>query len=161
MRRRGAKCFPGAVGWQKPEIRNNLGEALTLADPISRNDESSEPTAERMEMWRMAHSEQLLGSPMSHCQVHVKVKAVLPVGVPRSVVVAANEGELAARLHFEAEHTNVLVVTVELLNGCLASTEIENITAKIVTPGIPEFPVRHSCLPLCTCLTSCDQLHDV
>ena len=60
------------------------------------------------------------------------------------MVVAANDGELAARLHFEAEHTNVLVVTVELLNGCLASTEIENMTAKIITPTMPEFPVRHA-----------------
>lgn len=58
-------------------------------------------------------------------------------------MVAANNGELAARLHFEAEHTNVLVVTVELLNGCLASTEIENMTAKIINPVIPEFPVRY------------------
>lgn len=63
-------------------------------------------------------------------------------GVPHSVVVAANDGELAARLHFEAEHTNVLVVTVELLNGCLASTEIETMTAMIINPVIPEFPVR-------------------
>lgn len=63
-------------------------------------------------------------------------------GVPQSVVVAASNGQLAARLHFEAEHTNVLVVTVELLNGCLASTEIENMTAKIINPVIPEFPVR-------------------
>ena len=61
--------------------------------------------------------------------------------MPSSVVVAANDGELVARLHFEAEHTNVLVVTVELLNGCLASTEIETMTAKVVNPHIPEFPV--------------------
>ena len=60
------------------------------------------------------------------------------------MVVSANNGELAARLHFEAEHTNVLVVTVELLNGCLASTEIESMTAKIVNPVIPEFPVSQS-----------------
>ena len=57
------------------------------------------------------------------------------------MVVAANDGELVARLHFEAEHTNVLVVSVELLNGCLASTEIETMTAKVVNPHIPEFPV--------------------
>ena len=68
--------------------------------------------------------------------------AVYYAGVPNSVVVAAADGELVARLHFEAEHTNVLVVTVELLNGCLASTEIETMTAKVVNPHIPEFPVR-------------------
>ena len=56
-------------------------------------------------------------------------------------MVSANDGELVARLHFEAEHTNVLVVTVELLNGCLASTEIETMTAKVINPQVPEFPV--------------------
>ena len=59
-------------------------------------------------------------------------------------MVVANDGELVARLHFEAEHTNVLVVTVELLNGCLASTEIESMTAKVINPVIPEFPVSLS-----------------
>ena len=68
------------------------------------------------------------------------------VGVPQSVVVAANDGELVARLHFEAEHTNVLVVTVELLNGCLASSEIEAMTVKVVNPEVPEFPVSRTLL---------------
>jgi hypothetical protein len=117
VRLRGVKNFPGTVGWQKPEIRSNLGEALALTDPVSRAPEMDGPRTERLELWRKAHR------------------------VPSSVVVAANDGELVARLHFEAEHTNVLVVTVELLNGCLASTEIETMTAKVVNPHIPEFPV--------------------
>lgn len=33
-------------------------------------------------------------------------------------------GELALRLHFEAEHSNVLLVTAELLNGCLTTCEV-------------------------------------
>lgn len=28
------------------------------------------------------------------------------------------------RLHFEAEHSNVLIVTAELLNGCLTTCEV-------------------------------------
>lgn len=52
--------------------------------------------------------------------------------MPDSVVVgclANNEyevkpGELAVRLHFEAEHSNVLVVTAELLNGSLTTCEV-------------------------------------
>ena len=52
--------------------------------------------------------------------------------VPDSVVVGcqANDeyevkpGELAIRLHFEAEHSNVLVVTAELLNGSLTTCEV-------------------------------------
>ena len=54
------------------------------------------------------------------------------VDVPDSVVVGclANKetdvkaGELALRLHFEAEHSNVLVVTAELLNGCFTTCEV-------------------------------------
>ena len=33
-------------------------------------------------------------------------------------------GELALRLHFEAEHSNVLLVTTELLNGSLTVCEV-------------------------------------
>lgn len=52
--------------------------------------------------------------------------------VPDSVVVgclgnsSANvkPGEIALRLHFEAEHSNVLIVTAELLNGCLTTCEV-------------------------------------
>ncbi len=52
--------------------------------------------------------------------------------VPDSVVVGCSEnkeyntkpGELALRLHFEAEHSNVLIVTAELLNGCLTTCEV-------------------------------------
>jgi hypothetical protein len=47
--------------------------------------------------------------------------------VPNSVVVSchgARSGELALRLHFEAEHSNVLIVTAELLNGCLTTCEV-------------------------------------
>ena len=55
VRLRGVKSFPGTVGWQKPEIRSNLGEALTLADPASRNTESYGPTEERLELWKKAH----------------------------------------------------------------------------------------------------------
>ncbi len=34
-------------------------------------------------------------------------------------------GELALRLHYEAEHSNVLIVTAELLNGCLTACEVQ------------------------------------
>ena len=34
---------------------------------------------------------------------------------------------MAFRLHFEAEHSNVLIVTVELLTGCLSPIEVTNI----------------------------------
>lgn len=60
--------------------------------------------------------------------------------VPDSVVVGcrANEscnvkaGELALRLHFEAEHSNVLIVTAELLNGCLTTCEVLTMDMKLM-----------------------------
>lgn len=56
VRLRGVKNFPGTVGWQKPEIRSNLGEALALTDPVSHAPEMNGPRAERLELWKKAHS---------------------------------------------------------------------------------------------------------
>ena len=52
--------------------------------------------------------------------------------MPDSVVVSCHSdaargvkaGEVAFRLHFEAEHSNVLIVTAELLTGCLSPVEV-------------------------------------
>ena len=49
------KNFPGTVGWQKPEIRSNLAQNLTLADPASHTTEACGPTEERLELWKKAH----------------------------------------------------------------------------------------------------------
>lgn len=80
---------------------------------------------------------------------------VLFLVVPDSVVVGClgNEhgkvkpGELALRLHFEAEHSNVMIVTAELLNGCLTRCEVlamkmvlqtnEKVSAHGMEPGYP------------------------
>lgn len=52
--------------------------------------------------------------------------------VPDATVVASPRGELALRLHFEAEHSNVLVVTAELLNGCLGHTEVLTMSMELL-----------------------------
>lgn len=65
---------------------------------------------------------------VNDCAILLSVCSV----VPNSVVVGClgnskyntKPGELALRLHFEAEHSNVLIVTAELLNGCLTTCEV-------------------------------------
>ena len=44
--------------WQKPEVRSNLGEDLTLNDPIKRdNREIDSERQQRALQWQRAHSE--------------------------------------------------------------------------------------------------------
>ena len=107
----------------------------------------------------------LIGGKAVFCAIYNSLEAVdyihvcmymnlPPTGVPPSAVISCNDGQLAVRLHFEAEHTNVLVVTAELLNGCLASAEITAMTVEIVNPGIPEFPVSFFFSYHCVCFLS-------
>ena len=60
------------------------------------------------------------------------------------MVVSSPGGELALRLHFEAEHSNVLVVTAELLNGCLSKCEVLTMKMELLQDMYPQFPVSHS-----------------
>lgn len=84
--------------------------------------------------------------------------------MPESVVVSCHgdegrgvrPGEVAFRLHFEAEHSNVLVVTAELLTGCLTPVEVISVVRMgLVTEHTPDGPqlVREGMerLILCTC----------
>lgn len=83
--------------WQKPEIRSNLGHTLSLWDRCQALPGRIEKSSQ---LWKDAHT------------------------VPLPVVVGSDDGSLALRLHFEAEFSNVLVVTVELLNGCVLKAEV-------------------------------------
>lgn len=69
-----------------------------------------------------------------------------PPGVPVPAVVSSPGGELALRLHFEAEHSNVLVVTAELLNGCLSRCEVHSMKMELLQDMYPHFPVS-CCVP--------------
>ncbi len=60
-----------------------------------------------------------------------------PTDVPDPIVVASQRGELALRLQFEAQHSNVLVVTAELLNGCLAHTVITTMSMELLPDQHP------------------------
>ena len=57
-------------------------------------------------------------------------------------MVSSPRAELVLRLHFEAEHSNVLVVTAELLNGCLAHTEVDDLKLELIPDNYPHMPVR-------------------
>lgn len=72
------------------------------------------------------------------------------------MVVSSPGGELALRLHFEAEHSNVLVVTAELLNGCLSTCEVLAMKMELLQDMYPQFPVS-----TCTLLTLRDKKSSV
>lgn len=57
-------------------------------------------------------------------------------------MVCSPQAELVLRLHFEAEHSNVLVVTAELLNGCLAHAEVDDLKLELIPDNFPHMPVR-------------------
>ena len=46
-------------------------------------------------------------------------------------------GHLALRLHLEAEHTNVLIIQVEVLQGCLMEAEVERMNVELILQEKP------------------------
>ena len=57
--------------------------------------------------------------------------------IPDATVISSRYGQLALRLHFRAEHTNVLIVQAEILQGCLTETEIETMDMSLVLQERP------------------------
>ena len=55
VRERGKDFRTPLSSWQKPEIRHNLGEKLSLADPIKNDYEVDTLRKERAELWQSAH----------------------------------------------------------------------------------------------------------
>ncbi len=55
VRLRGDRCVSSTMPWQKPEIRHNLSEALSLWDPITECVESSAQRYTRSQLWQNAH----------------------------------------------------------------------------------------------------------
>ena len=86
---------------------------------------------------------------MRLCLHDYDVMFCIPAAVPDSVVVSCHSdthngvkpGEVAFRLHFEAEHSNVLLVTAELLTGCLSRVEVLSVNQmQLVTDVTPDRP---------------------
>jgi hypothetical protein len=58
--------------WQKPEVRSNLGEDLTLNDPIKRdNREVDSEREQRAFQWQRAHSEFSQQLLMHYCNIEI------------------------------------------------------------------------------------------
>ncbi len=55
VRENGLNFSPSLTSWQRPEIRHNLGEKLSLADPIKNNLEVDIQRKERAKLWQSAH----------------------------------------------------------------------------------------------------------
>jgi len=85
-------------------------------------------------------------TPLTHTVSLTPSSLSPPPGVPVPAVVSSPGGELALRLHFEAEHSNVLVVTAELLNGCLSRCEVHSMKMELLQDMYPHFPVS-CCVP--------------
>lgn len=132
---------PAGAQWQRPEIRHNLAEDLSLADPTDRN-LLREQQKQRSVRWRDAHSE-CAAERFLHYNLPPPPPPLSPV-VPDPVIVGSDNGQLALRIHCEAEHSNVLVVKVELLQGCLTETTVERMKVELVIQDRPIRRVSHS-----------------
>jgi mucosa-associated lymphoid tissue lymphoma translocation protein 1 len=103
---------PKAIGngpWQLPQVVSNLGEDLSLTDKIEDcldyAIESERLTRQRM--WEKA------------------------LTIPKELIVSSSNQIAPFRLSFEAEHTNVLIVTVELLKGSRWSVQIHQLSLEL------------------------------
>ena len=59
------------------------------------------------------------------------------VAIPDTTVVSTAYGHLALRLKFRAEHTNVLIVQADVLQGCLVETEVEKMDMQLILQERP------------------------
>lgn len=158
VRLRGTKCFQSSNSWQQPEIRTNLGEPLSLWDKVKPlHTTNLSKREERAAQWQGAHCK-MYHPPFLSLSILPPLSHPSPTtAVPNAVVVSSPGGELALRLHFEAEHSNVLVVTAELLNGCLSTCEVLAMKMELLQDMYPQFPVSH----IHTLLTSRDKKSSV
>ena len=144
VRKRGKHIGTALGSWMKPEVRHNLGEKLSLADEIKNDREVDFDRQNRAEVWQEAHckSLSLLTTKSCYDNYILILLCSIPV-VPETTVVCClgnpqggvKAAEVVLRLHFEAEHSNVLLVSTELLNGCLTSTDIVAMEMSLISEG--------------------------
>lgn len=119
---------PAGSQWQRPEIRHNLPEDLSLADNIDPN-LLQHQRLQRSGRWKNGHC----GLTKTSMAINfLLLFSYLFAAVPHPVVVGSEGGLLALRLQFEAEHSNVLLVKIELLQGCLTETVLEHVKVELV-----------------------------
>ena len=61
-----------------------------------------------------------------------------PSAIPAALMVSTKDHVAVFRLSFEAEHSNVLIVIVELLKGARCSVEVENIEMTLMSQASPK-----------------------
>ena len=107
-----------------------MAEDLSIDDPV---DPTLLPEQQeiRSRRWKDAHSKR-------ERHTHREALLILSVpAIPDATVISSRYGQLALRLHFRAEHTNVLVIQAEVLQGCLTETEIETMDMSLVLQERP------------------------
>ena len=107
-----------------------MAEDLSIDDPV---DPTLLPEQQeiRSRRWKDAHSKR-------ERDTHREALLILSVpAIPDATVISSRYGQLALRLHFRAEHTNVLVIQAEVLQGCLTETEIETMDMSLVLQERP------------------------
>ena len=93
--------------WMHPFFKTNLTEAFSLHDPIDTNNPYQEDYELIAQRWQEVHK------------------------CPPIQVVQSDDGVLVLRLHFDAEHSNVLLIGVENMVGSLSQTEILSLQLEV------------------------------
>ena len=120
-----------------------MAEDLSIDDPV---DPTLLPEQQeiRSRRWKDAHSKRERDRDRDREERERETErdkeALLTLSVPAipdATVISSRYGQLALRLHFRAEHTNVLIVQAEILQGCLTETEIETMDMSLVLQERP------------------------
>ena len=93
--------------WMHPFFKTNLTEAFSLHDPIDTDNPYREDYDLIAQRWQEAHT------------------------CPPKQVIQSDDGVLVLRIHFNAEHSNVLLVGIENMVGSLSRTEIVSLQLEV------------------------------
>ena len=93
--------------WMHPFFKTNLTEAFSLHDPIDTDNPYLEDYELIAQRWQEVHQ------------------------CPPIQVVQSDDGALVLRLHFDAEHSNVLLIGIENMVGSLTQTEILSLQLEV------------------------------
>ncbi|KAI6647289.1 hypothetical protein LOD99_12286 [Oopsacas minuta] len=93
--------------WMHPFFKTNLTEAFSLHDPIDTDNRYKEDYELIAQRWQEVHK------------------------CPPKQVIQSDDGILVLRLHFDAEHSNVLLIGIENMVGSLSRTEIVSLQLEV------------------------------
>ena len=93
--------------WMHPFFKTNLNEEFTLHDPIDTDNPYKKDYDLIAERWHEVYE------------------------CPSKQILQSDDGDIAMRLHFDAEHSNVLLIGVEKMVGPLTQTEILSLKLEV------------------------------